>query len=226
MSLPAGWNRSRATAIAATLVLHVVAAWWLLALRFELPEEVAEELMVLWQPPPEAPVETPPPLPTDAAPATVAPIAAPPLPLPEPLPVPGAPADWSRTARDVAEGMTTGPSYQPFGEVPKGPAKRPREPYPPTTVFEQPLPRVGTTVETPDGETIIWVSDYCYVSISSRSLTQKEIHDARKGVRRCILAQFGDEKKPRDDLFDPIKRPPPPQEPGCNKEGIGQSCGR
>ena len=79
---------------------------------------------------------------------------------------------------------------------------------------------------TPDGETIIWVSDYCYVSISSRSLTQKEIHDARKGVRMCVLAQFGDEKKARDDLFDSIKRPPPPQEPGCDKDGVGQSCGR
>jgi hypothetical protein len=227
MSLPAGWNRSRATAIGATLVLHVLAVWWLLLLRFELPEELAEELTMLWQAPPAAPVETPqpPPLATDVPPSAVAPIAAPLLPLPEPLLVPGAAPDWSQAARDVAKGMTTGPSYQPFGEVPKGPQKRPQEQYPPS-IWPKQLPRVGTTVETPDGETIIWVSDYCYVSISSRSLTQKEIHDSRKGIRTCILAQFGDKKKARDDLFDPIRRPPPPQEPGCSKEGVGQSCAR
>ena len=121
--------------------------------------------------------------------------------------------------------MTAGPGYQPFGETPKGPAERPKEKYPPL-IWPKPLPRVGKTVVTPDGETILWVSDYCYVSISSRSLTQKEIHDARQGVRMCVLTQFGGEKKARDDLFDSIKRPQPPQEPGCDKDGVGQSCGR
>ena len=96
----------------------------------------------------------------------------------------------------------------------------------PPSIFEQPLPRVGKTVVTPDGETIIWVSDYCFVSISSRSIALKELHEGRQGVRTCILAQFGGDKKARSDLFDAIKRPPPPQEPGCNAEGVGQSCGR
>lgn len=94
------------------------------------------------------------------------------------------------------------------------------------SIWPKPLPRVGTTVTTDEAETIIWVSEYCYVSISSRSLTQKEIHDPRIGLRTCILAQFGGEKKPRDDLFDAIKRPPQPQEPGCGREGAGQSCAR
>jgi hypothetical protein len=143
--------------------------------------------------------------------------------MPAPEVAPPAEPDWSGTARDVARDMTTAPSYQRFGEVPKGPEQRPKVQYPPS-IWPKPLPRVGTTVTTDQGETIVWVSDNCYVSISSRSLTQPEIHEARKGIRTCIIP-LG-EREARDDLFDPIKRPPPPQEPGCNKEGIGQSCGR
>ena len=224
MRSPVAWNRSRAIAVGVTLVLHVVTVWWLLELRFELPEELAEDLRLVWLP---VPVSAPPPptVATEQPQLQVTPIHAPPLPLPVPDVAPAAPTDWSRTARDVAKGMTSEPGYQPFGETPKGPAQRPKEQYPPS-IWPKPLPRVGTTVTTPEGETIIWVSDYCYVSISSRSITQKEIHDARKGVRTCVLAQFGDKKKARDDLFDPIKRPPPPQEPGCDKDGVGQSCAR
>jgi len=226
MRSPVAWNRSRATAVGVTLVLHAVIAWWLLALRFQLPDELAEDLRLVWLP--DSVSAPPPPLPavaTEQPPPQAAPIHAPPLPLPEPDIAPEATTDWSRTARDVAKGMTSAPGYQPFGEAPKGPAQRPKEQYAPS-IWPKPPPRVGTTVTTPEGETIIWVSDYCYVSISSRSITQKEIHDARKGVRTCVLAEFGDKKKARDDLFDPIKRPPPPQEPGCGKDGVGQSCGR
>jgi len=223
MGWASSWNRSRALAVLATLLLHLVVGFWLLqawtVLRID---QVIEERLV-WLPLPEVVPEPPPPLEAELPPTRVAPITAAPLPLPEIAP-PGRP-DFSATARDVARGMTTAPTYQRFGETPKGPQERPKDAYPPS-IFDEDLPRVGTTVTTTDGETIIWVSDYCYVSISSRSLTQKEIHDARKGVRTCVLAQFGGEKKPRDDLFDAIKRPPPPQEPGCNREGIGQSCAR
>jgi hypothetical protein len=226
MRLPAGWNRSRAVAASLTLVLHALMAWWLLALRFEVTEGLAEGRNFVWLPVLQSP--SPPPVaasPLDVPPPDVAPITAPPLPMPVPEVTTAAPPDWSRTARDVAEGMTAAPGYRPFGELPNGPAERPKEATPPS-IWPKPLPRVGKTVVTPEGETIIWVSDYCYVSISSRSLTQKEIHDGRKGVRMCVLAQFGGEKKGRDDLFDPIKRPPPPQESGCGKDGVGQSCGR
>jgi hypothetical protein len=223
MRLPSFRNRPRATAISATLVLHLAMAWWLLALRFELPREIAEELTQFWLPPPVAPAT--PLVPSARTPEEVAPITAPPLPLPPVTIAPAGSPDWSATAKEVAKDMTTAPPYRPFGEAAKGPEARPQLQYPPS-IFDQPLPRVGKTVTTPDGETIIWVSDYCYVSIRSRSLTQKEIHDARKGVRTCILAQFGGEKKARDDLFDAIKRPPPPQESGCSREGVGQSCGR
>jgi len=226
MRLPAGWSRSRTTAACVTLVLHAVMAWWLLALRFEESKGLAPLRDFVWLPAPTAPaspsVDA---LPTDMPPPEVAPITAPPLPMPVPEVTTAATPDWSGTARDVARGVTAAPSYEPFGETPKGPAERPKEQYPPS-IWPKPLPRVGKTVVTPDGETIIWVSDYCYVSISSRSLTQKDVHDARKGVRMCVLAEFGGEKKARDDLFDSIKRPPPPQEPGCDKDGVGQSCGR
>lgn len=111
----------------------------------------------------------------------------------------------------------------PFGELPKGTDKQPSDTHAPS-VFEKPLPRVGETVVTAEGETIIWVSDYCYVSVQSRSLTLKDVHAGRNGVRTCILAQFGARKAVRGDLFESIKRPPPPQESGCNREGIGLSC--
>lgn len=226
MRLPAGWSRSRTTAVCLTLVLHAMMAWWLLALRFEVPAALVEELDFAWRPAPSAPAPMPADaLPADVPPPAVAPITAPPLPMPVPEVTTAARPDWSGTAREVAKGMTTGPSYEPFGETPKGRAERPKEQYPPS-IWQKPLPRVGKTVVTPEGETIIWVSDYCYVSISSRSLTQKEIHDGRKGVRMCVLAEFGGEKNARDDLFDSIKRPPPTQEPGCGKDGVGQSCGR
>jgi len=223
MDWASSWNRSRAAAVLATLLLHVAVGFWLLqAWSVQRIERAIEERLV-WLPMPEAVRDPPPPLEAELPPTRVAPISAPPLPLPEILPAER--PDWSSTAREVAKGMTTAPTYQRFGETPKGPQERPKDVYPPS-IFDEDLPRVGTTVTTAEGETIIWVSDYCYVSISSRSLTQKEIHDSRKGVRTCVLAQFGGEKKPRDDLFDSIKRPPPPQEPGCNKEGIGQSCAR
>jgi hypothetical protein len=223
MRWASSWNRSRAAAALATLVLHLfVGFWWLQSWSVRRVVRQIEERLV-WLPAPEAPPAALPPLAADAPPPVVAPVTAPPLPLPPLAPAP--PADWSATARDVAKGMTAEPTYQPFGEVPKAPPGRPREKYPPS-IWPKPLPRVGTTVTTDEGETIIWVSDYCYVSISSRSLTQKEIHDSRNGLRTCILAQFGGEKEARDDLFDAIKRPPPPQEPGCNEEGVGQSCGR
>jgi hypothetical protein len=224
MRLPAGWNRSRAAALGATLLLHVIAIGWLLTLRFQVPPSLVQDLGLTWMPLPVLP-PPPPAVDPELPPPRVAPITAPPLPMPAPLVAPAAPADFSQSARDVAKDMMADPGYRPFGETPKGPDKRPPETWPPS-IFDQPLPRVGKTVETPEGETLIWVSDYCFVSISSRSIALKEIHEGRRGVRTCILAQFGDRKKPRDDLFDPIRRRPRPQEPGCNREGVGQSCAR
>ena len=223
MRLPLAWNRSRATALGLTLALHIVLAMWLLALRFELPEDVAQEPDFVALP---APAMPPPPRPLESglpAPAVVAPITAPPLPMPDIPHAPPATPDWSRAAREVAKGFDAETSYQPFGETPKGPAERPKEQYPPS-IWPKPLPRVGKTVVTPEGETIMWVSDNCWVTLSSRSLTQKELHDARKGVRMCQIG--AGKKEPRDDLFDSIKRPPPPQEPGCDREGVGLSCAR
>ena len=223
--MPLSWDRSRATALGATALLHLTVILWLLALRFDLPETLAKELDIAWLPEPEATSPPPPPVESELPPAQVEPVTAAPLALPVPEFAPPALPDWSSEARDFAKGLIAAPPYRPFGEFPKGPQERPKDKYPPS-IWPQPLPRVGTTVTTPEGETIMWVSDYCYVSLSSRSLTQKGIHDARNGVRNCIFAQFGDEKEARGDLFDEIKRPKPPQEPGCNQEGVGLSCAR
>jgi hypothetical protein len=70
--------------------------------------------------------------------------------------------------------------------------------------------------------------------VGTTSLTLGEIHRARQGVRRCIVAEFGGKKKARDDLFEPIKRlpekmpepqrQPGQQEPGCGPGDESQSC--
>ena len=59
MRSPVAWNRSRAIAVSVTLVLHVVTVWWLLELRFELPEELAEDLRFVWVPVPVLGAATP-----------------------------------------------------------------------------------------------------------------------------------------------------------------------
>ena len=223
MRLPLSWDRSRATALGATALLHLTVILWLLALRFDLPEKLAEELDIAWLPEPETALPPPPPVESALPPPRIAPITAAPFSVPAPKVSPQAPPDWSAEARDFAKGLTAAPPYRPFGEFPKGPAERPKDQYPPS-IWPQPLPRVGTTVTTPEGETIIWVSDNCWVSVSSRSLTLKGIHDGRNGVRMCNVAVGS--KEARDDLFDYVKRPPKPQEPGCDTEGIGLSCAR
>lgn len=231
MRLPFDWTRSRAAAFAATFVLHVAAILWLLALRFDLPEKLAGDLELLWSALPEPESVVAPPLPPPADAASPAAPSAPPTPrtaAPARPPFLVHPPDsegWSNIAKDEARRLTAPYPYPRFGEFPKGPEEKPSDLYPPS-IFDKPLPRVGQTVTTADGETIIWVSDYCYVSVQSRSLTQAEIHAGRNGVRTCILAEFGGKKEARGDLFNEIKRPPAPQEPGCNTEGIGLSCAR
>src|SRR5688572_14164242 len=105
MRLPAGWSRSRTTAVCVTLVLHAVMAWWLLALRFEVPEGFVAELDFVWLPVPTAPARPPPvdALPIGVPPPEVAPITAPPLSMPVPEVTTAAKPDWSGTARDVAK---------------------------------------------------------------------------------------------------------------------------
>jgi hypothetical protein len=229
MRLPFDWNRSRATALGATLALHVAVILWLLALRFDIPAKLAGDLEVLWQSlPAAAPIEAAlPPVPMEAPPTQAVPVAPAPITaLPLPAPFLNAPPDeegWSNFAKDAARRLTAPYPYVEFGEFPEGPEERPKEPVGPS-IWPTPLPRVGKTVVTPEGETIIWVSDNCYVSISSRSLTQADVHAGRKGVRMCNLPVG--KKEVRSDLFDSIKRPLPPQEPGCNTEGIGLSCSR
>ena len=233
MGLSTDWNRSRAVATGATLALHAAAILWLLALRFDLSARLADDLEILWQEMPslEEPSSEPSVEPASEraaqrgevrAPATAAAPAVTPQASRSPIPDE---EGWSNIAKDAGRRFAAPPTYRQFGEVPQGPPGRPQDQYAPS-IWPQPLPRVGQTVVTPDGETIIWVSDYCYVSVQSRSLTQKVIHAGRNGVRTCIFAQFGGEKDVRGDLFDPIKRAPPPQEPGCNMEGIGLSCAR
>ena len=205
------WNRSRATAIAATLLLHFVLAAWLLSLKLNQPLAAVDVAGIEWiplpQPLPPAPLPQP-------APYSSEPVEAPTLllPIPEEIPPPHVVYDWYGDARAVAGALGGWPARRSFGPATEREHKLKSAPDRPPSIFEEPLPRVGTTVRTPEGETILWISDYCYVSLSSQSLTMKDFHDARKGVRTCIIP-IG-KRKARGDLFDHLKRPPPGSPPG------------
>jgi len=231
LPLPSTWNRSRATALVATLLLHAVVAAWLLAARTA-PSPVLVELpMPVWLP---AVTDRIPPPPVEPMPATIEPVEPSVLTVLEPAadsPITQPVPDWEGTAREVARAVGGGAERRRFGPEPDDEPRQLKSKRPPPSVFERPLPRVGTTVTTPEGETILWVSDNCYIPLESMSLTMQDFHKARQGVRRC---QYGiGKKKARGDLFDPIKRPPKPlpeprsqeqQEPGCRPEGGAQSC--
>ena len=205
-------NRSRAAALAATLVLHAIVIAWLLMLRFELTHPAIAEERLTWLPdflePPPAPPESPP-----VEEPSTAPVAIPFEQLPFPIPIIDLPAiedkaalDWFEDARAVAGEVGKEPSYRKFGEIPKAPPTRPKEEYPPS-IWEKPLERVGKAYRTPEGEQILWVSDHCFISLGTQSLTMADFHKARNGVRRCNIG-LG-RKKPRSDLFEHLKRPKP-----------------
>jgi hypothetical protein len=203
--LPLSWNRSKATALAVTLALHLLVAAWLLAVRHPLPPSAIPDAAIVWLPALPAPPESPPPI--ESAPIGVTPLEPVPLLLPEtaaPFLVPE--PDWLGDARDVAGVIAGGPTRRTFGEMPNVPAGRPKEEYPPS-IYEPVSPRVGRTDKTPEGETILWVSEKCYIPLSSNSLTMQDFHKARQGIRRCIIP-LG-KAKPRDDLFEHLKNPPP-----------------
>src|SRR5262245_48914429 len=114
MGLPVNSSRSRASAVAATLLLHLAVAAWLLSARFP-AQQVLEEIEPAWLTLPERPRTPPPPVESEAPPLRIAPISAPPLPMPELEPAMPAAPDWSGTARDVAKGIGVGPSRRGFG---------------------------------------------------------------------------------------------------------------
>lgn len=205
-------NRSRAAALAATLVLHTIVIAWLLMLRFELAPSAIVEERLTWLPDFLEPAP-PPPEPQPIEQPSKAPVSIPLERLPFPIPIidlveteDKAALDWFDDARAVAGDVGKEPSYRKFGEIPKAPPTRPKEEYPPS-IWEKPLERVGKAYRTPEGEQILWVSDHCWISLGSQSLTMADFHKARNGIRRCNIA-LG-KKKPRSDLFEYLKRPKP-----------------
>jgi len=209
------WNRSRATAIAATLLLHLVLAAWLLNLKHDQPPAPVAVAEIEWIPPlqPLPPAPLPEPASFSNEPAEAPTLL---LPLPEQIPAPDAPSDWYGDARAVAGAIGGSPGRRSFGPG-RGPEHKLKSaPDGPPPLFEQPLPRVGTTVTTPEGETILWISDHCYISLSSTSLTMGDIHAARRGVRTCVIPVG--KREARGDLFDHLVRKKPPAD-----ESAGQA---
>jgi hypothetical protein len=145
LPLPSTWSRSRATALAATLLLHAVVAVWLLTARPTPVPVFIEQPMPIWLP--ALPELTPPP-PVEPLPITIEPVEPSVLPVLEPaadLAI-GQPAlDWEGTAREVARAVGGGVERRRFGPEPEDEPRHLRSKRPPPSVFERPLPRVGTT---------------------------------------------------------------------------------
>jgi hypothetical protein len=207
LPLPQAWNRSKTAALAATVLLHVLLIGWIAMLRFEAPLTAVVESVPLWFP--ALPPRPPPPISAERLPVPGISVE----PQTVPFPVPSVPVsegepdrDWYGDARDAAGAIGGGPKRKAFGETPKAPESRPNEVFPPS-IYPKPLARVGTTYRTPEGELILWVSDNCYISLESQSLTMQDFHKAREGIRRCNLP-LG-KHKPRGDFFDHLKRPKP-----------------
>ena len=209
--MPSGWNRSRATAIAVTLLLHLVLAVWLLSLKQGTPPATAEIAEIEWIPPreplpPSPPVQLVPFFSEAAAPPFIL------LPVPQAVTPPPAAFDFYGDSRAIVGALRGSPGRRGFEIAAPSDHKLKSKPDGPPPLFEQPLPRVGTTVTTPQGETILWVSDYCYISLSSTSLTMNAIHEGRQGVRTCSIPVG--KREPRDDLFDHLESPPAGNAPG------------
>lgn len=228
---PRRLHRSPATAVAITLLLHAGLAAWLLSIGFERQRDRPDEPQSRWIIPLPEPLPEIPPVVERSPPPIVEPEPITPLPVPAPQEVvPQIPPDWYATGRAVAREMAGGPERRTFAERPEEHDERPKTET--HSIFEKPLPRVGTTVTTPEGETILWVSDRCYISLGTKSLTLDHIHKGRAGVRICQMVQFGGKKKARDDLLEPIKRLPKKlpeprqdqQESGCGPGDESQSC--
>jgi hypothetical protein len=204
------WNRSRATALAITLLLHGMAAVWLLSVRMQVASLEPGPHDLIWMPAPEAAQPEPPPPP---GPASVGPLSTPSpivVPAPEEEPESNAitPPDWEGEARAIAREFGREPERRRFGPEPEQEPQQLESKRPRSSVFERPLPRVGTTVRTPEGEQILWVSDNCYVSLGSQSLTTREHHALKRGITTCQIGVG--KRQARGDLFEHITRPPKP----------------
>ncbi len=215
--MPSSWNRSRTTAIVATLLLHLLLAAWILSLKSGEPPAAAEIVDVDWVPPLQSLPRLPPPA-IQPMPFAAEPVEEPfiVLPAPELATTPLLQFDWYGDARAVAGVQGPSAGRRGFAPPEKSSRKLKSAPDGPPPLFEQPLPRVGKTVTTPEGETILWVSDYCFISLSSTSLTMGDFHAARRGIRTCIIP-LG-KRKPRGDLFDHLKKPPSGQPPAQSRE--------
>jgi hypothetical protein len=213
--VPSSWNRSRTTALVATLLLHLLLAAWILSVKSGEPPAAIEIAEVEWVPPLQSLLRLPPPA-IQPMPLAAEPVEEPfvVLPAPEPVTTPSMQFDWYGDARAAARGRAT--ERHGFAAPDRSSRKLKSAPDGPPPLFEQPLPRVGTTVTTTEGETILWVSDYCFISLSSTSLTMGDFHAARRGIRTCIVP-LG-RRKPRGDLFDHLKKPPSVQPPAQSRE--------
>ncbi len=201
-------DRSRAIALAATLILHVAAILWLLALRFERPVAVIVDELPIWLP--ALPALPPQPRESDELPEPDSAPVMQPVPRPPVVAAPIVPRKrdalgWFNDARDVAGDIVGKESpYRRFGEIPKAPAGRPKEEYPPSIWAKPSKGLAGKAERTAEGEQILWVSDTCYISLGTQSLTMADFHKAREGIRTCNIP-LG-RKKPRSDLFEHLKR--------------------
>lgn len=118
------------------------------------------------------------------------------------------PLDW-RAAKDAAiqlavKTATAKPTIRSFGQS----IQKPQPTSQPRTIFTEPAHRFGDLTETPEGDSIVWLSENCYQitnsDVSHFMAFATGAPDTTKTHVKCYRS-IG-KKPPNSHLFDDLKR--------------------
>jgi hypothetical protein len=113
----------------------------------------------------------------------------------------GRETDWYTEGESAAQRLAerlANPPRNPFEHLyPDPPPRKPK------TVFNDSPDRVGKTITNADGETVLWGSPNCYISMGSTSIALRDVHAARNGVNICSIPL--EKREARGDLFDEMR---------------------
>ncbi|MGC1729818.1 MAG: hypothetical protein WA747_10600 [Steroidobacteraceae bacterium] len=119
-------------------------------------------------------------------PAPIEPLALPPIPLPDIRLQGDAPGsiDWLAEAARAAEDTTAAPHTRAFGKIPEGPSwlGSPRH---------APAHKAGDQYRLDTGESIVWVSDRCYIVSEPAPLGTPDVFARSQGTKVACQAPPG-----------------------------------
>lgn len=194
MGGPNTWNVRRAIAFTAVVALH---AGLLIILTVALRSGVrrftpdAFTTTFVWLPSPASPaVSRPrPPIPNESAP--ISPVEPPPIAPPRISVQSSADTiDWDSEARRAAGAVIVTPRVREFGRVPDAPSWL-------GPVRSSPKHQAGEQYRTENGDSIVWVSDRCYIVSSLPPLGMPDVIARSIPARTVCLDNSG----PQGELF-------------------------